>query len=457
MDESEAADVEVEGATATPIFGVYRRGYDPEQVDRYVADQQRRLDEAIHRASESERKLAAAVGQLRELHRRVAVYESEARNAQPPALDTLGERVQRILQEAWEGAYNLRQEAEREVTDLREQTAQEVNDLRQQTEEELEALRVQARSDVEELRDTASREAAALVDEATRRALHIRDETERRRQAYLERVERDREQAISQITYLYDQRQGAIAELARLQATVQATIEEMMRSPLGRPAPGVAEAAAENLRVARAGTARTHVSPDEPLPGISPGSLSRTEASPDSTLLGDVVTDEAAEPVVDGDFDALGTPTVEGRVAVEAPQLPGLMGEEATPALADTGIDVPTGPMERMARPSDRPAVKSPRHASAEADAMERVMRHGARVTDDPASAAGRAEPSTDDPDVTADPDLTAAMPEGADDGRPRHGRAGSSPSKASAVIGGLVRPRRQPPRQGVYDAEADE
>ena len=50
--------------------------------------------------------------------------------------------------------------------------------------------------------------------------------------------------AVSQITYLYDQRQSAIAELARLQTTVQAVVEEMARSPLGRPAPGVAVAAA---------------------------------------------------------------------------------------------------------------------------------------------------------------------------------------------------------------------
>lgn len=229
MDENEALETE---DVATPIFSVYRRGYDPDQVDRYVQDHQRRLDDALHRASESERKLAAAVGQLRELHRRVAVYESEARNQQPPQLDTLGERVQRILQEAWEGAYNLRQEAEREVNELRDTATQEVG-----------ALRAQAEQDVEQLRATAASEASEIVDEATRRALHIRDETERRRQAYLERVERDRENAVAQITYLYDQRQGAIAELARLQATVEATIAEMVRSPLGRPAPGVAKAA----------------------------------------------------------------------------------------------------------------------------------------------------------------------------------------------------------------------
>ena len=101
-----------------------------------------------------------------------------------------------------------------------------------------------SRTEVTELREVASREAADVVDQATRRALAIRDETERRRHAYLQRIEQDRERAVSQITYLYDQRQDAIAELARLQTTVQAVVEEMARSPLGRPAPGVAVAAA---------------------------------------------------------------------------------------------------------------------------------------------------------------------------------------------------------------------
>src|SRR5208283_2941063 len=165
MDQNEAVE---ERQVATPIFNVYRRGYDPEQVDRYVVDQQRRLDDALHRSSEAERRLAAAVNQLREA----------------------------------------------------------------------------ATEEVAEMREVASREASDVVDQATRRALAIRDETERRRHAYLQRIEQDRERAVSQITYLYDQRQDAIAELARLQTTVQAVVEEMARSPLGRPAPGVAVAAA---------------------------------------------------------------------------------------------------------------------------------------------------------------------------------------------------------------------
>jgi hypothetical protein len=209
---------------ASPIFDLYRRGYDPEQVDRFIAEQQRRLDESAHRASESERKLAAAVGQLRELHRRVAMLEGEDRSSQGPSLDMLGERVQRILQESWEGAYALRQSAEREVAEQREQADREVAELRERT-----------RIEIVERREQAEREVAELLDAAQRRASLMRAETDRRRQAYLERVEEDRARAVNQITYLYDQRQLALGELARLQSSVESIVGEMAKSPLGVP------------------------------------------------------------------------------------------------------------------------------------------------------------------------------------------------------------------------------
>lgn len=327
MDEQQAADQESVG-NATPIFNVYRRGYDPEQVDRYVADQQRRLDEAVYRASEAERKLAAAVGQLRELHRRVAVYESEARSAQPPALDTLGERVQRILQEAWEGAYNLRQEAEREVNELREQATSEV-----------EAKRAEAERDIEELRQVASREAAELVDEATRRALALRDEMDRRRQAYLERVEADRQRAVGQISYLYDQREMAISELVRLQATVQATVEEMVHSPLAKEAADIARSAAQE-------TSR------DPLPELVLDDLSSdpTEAAGEAASAGSeqdggllssyldetIVGTDDATLVAEGDEGALFSSLLEDHYA--AP----------TEGEASGVADIPTGPMDAL-------------------------------------------------------------------------------------------------------------
>ncbi|HVB05365.1 MAG TPA: hypothetical protein VNF07_03840 [Acidimicrobiales bacterium] len=191
MDENSAPD---ELHEATPIFGAYRRGYDPDQVDRYVADQRRRLDEALTRASEAERRLAAAVGQLRELHRRVAVLESEERTQQPQPLDTLGERVQRILQEAWDGAYAIRQTVEQETN---------------------------------ELKGRASSEAEEIVAAARRKAEAAEEEIGRRRRAYLERIEQERSRTVSQMTYLQEQRTLAIGELNRIKTLIEATVSEV--------------------------------------------------------------------------------------------------------------------------------------------------------------------------------------------------------------------------------------
>lgn len=196
MDQASAASGQQ--GDATPIFGAFRRGYDPDQVDRYVADQQRRLDESVQRASEAERKLAAAVGQLRELHRRVAVLESEERSPQPTPLDNLGERVQRILQEAWEGAYALRQGTEQEMAELRERTAGE---------------------------------AEAIIVAARQRARAIEDEIERRRNAMLDQVEQDRTRAVAQITHLHHERDAAVGELLKVKAVIEATVTDISSRP----------------------------------------------------------------------------------------------------------------------------------------------------------------------------------------------------------------------------------
>lgn len=222
---------------ATPIFGAYRRGYDPEQVDRYVTEQQRRLDEATHRASEAERKLAAAVGQLRELHRRVAVLESEDRSPQPAPLDTLGERVQRILQEAWEGAYALRQSTEQEMAELRERT---------------------------------SGEAEAIVVAARQRARAIEEEIERRRNAYLARVEEDRARALAQIAHLHSKRDEALGELLKVKGVIEATVGEMSA---GREPPSGAAPVAGARPPAGAGSSSPPAPGAEPEPFVPQPSL----------------------------------------------------------------------------------------------------------------------------------------------------------------------------------------
>jgi hypothetical protein len=204
-------------AEPTPIFGAYRRGYDPEQVDRYVADQQRRLDEAQLRASEAERKLAAAIGQLRELHRRVGVLEqNQQRPSQAIRLDGVGDHIQRIFEEARDGAEAMRQGAEAELANLRQKTITE---------------------------------ARSIVAGARKKAEEIELETGRRRREELERLDLDRSHAATQLTYLHEQRKNAVSELLRIREVIDSTIAEVSADlrPRGSsqqtPAPDTEESA----------------------------------------------------------------------------------------------------------------------------------------------------------------------------------------------------------------------
>jgi hypothetical protein len=332
MDQERAVSQE---ADPTPVFAAYRRGYDPEQVDRYISDQHHRLDEALERASEAERRLAAAVGQLRELHRRVAMLENENRSQTPP-LDMLGERVQRILQEAWEGAYQLRQAAEHDVAEEREQADREVAEM-------LES----ARRTVHEEREQAEHDVAELLESGQRRAMLMRAETERRRQAYLEQVQEDREQAVNQISYLHEQRQSAVSELARLQANLEATVAEMARSPIGVPSIG-------------SGAARHRAS-----------DVSRTSAlHPD-----DHVEDVPLPPT-------LAPPK---RISADRPGLPDPIGRASslpTPSAPPLGPDPVLAGLERSIErfeprsepPPASPAPPPPRHAERSVTAEQEVF-----------------------------------------------------------------------------------
>jgi cell division septum initiation protein DivIVA len=191
MQQSRASQI----AEPTPIFGAYRRGYDPEQVDRYVADQQRRLDEAQLRASEAERKLAAAVGQLRELHRRVGVLEeNQQRPSQAIRVDGVGEHIQRMFEEARAGAEAMRQGAETEMSELRQKTIGE---------------------------------ARSIVAGARKKAEEIGLETDRRRREELERLDEDRSRTATQLSYLHEQRKNAVGELLRIREVIDSTIAEV--------------------------------------------------------------------------------------------------------------------------------------------------------------------------------------------------------------------------------------
>jgi hypothetical protein len=211
-----------EHRTGLPVFTPYRRGYDPDQVDRYVAEQSVRIEAANNRADEAERKLAAAVAQLREMHRRLTALESApspVSDAPSVPLDTLGEHIQRILSEAAAGADAVRHEAEREASTLKEQ---------------------------------ALAEGDRIVATARRKAESIGEELSRRRVAYLEKLEAERTKAVSQMEFLQEQRQLAVEDLRRVKALVDTTIAEVSSEATAtRVAPPVERPAAPTPPVVR--------------------------------------------------------------------------------------------------------------------------------------------------------------------------------------------------------------
>ena len=147
------------------------------------------------RASEAERKLAAAVGQLRELHRRVGVLEqNQQRPSQAIRLDGVGDHIQRIFEEAREGAEAMRQGAEVELAELRQKTIAE---------------------------------ARSIVAGARKKAEEIELETERRQREELQRLNDERSRAASQLTYLHEQRKNAVSELLRIREVIDSTIAEV--------------------------------------------------------------------------------------------------------------------------------------------------------------------------------------------------------------------------------------
>jgi cell division septum initiation protein DivIVA len=196
-NESVATDEE-----SGPAFNSFRHGYDPQQVDSYIADQESRLRAATGRASEAERKLTAAVGQLRELHRRVSALEAADRNERIPALDTMGEQIQKILQDAWEGAFAIRQSAERDAAELRER---------------------------------AKADADAAVEKAHRRAEAVGVELAKRRESFLQRIEAERSKAVAQTTFLQGQRKIALGELEKLRGLIDKTVEEFGETQAAPP------------------------------------------------------------------------------------------------------------------------------------------------------------------------------------------------------------------------------
>ena len=92
-------------------FAFVRRGYDPAEVDAVLLRQRQEMARAVERATTSERQLAEALIRLRKANEQLQEYQITGQAGPPPSIEALGERVTRILREAWDGAEALRAEA----------------------------------------------------------------------------------------------------------------------------------------------------------------------------------------------------------------------------------------------------------------------------------------------------------------------------------------------------------
>ncbi len=179
--------------SSLPEFAIAMRGYDRLQVDDYIVKQAVWLNEAEVRVEAAETELGSLKGERASLRAQVASLQEEAFKTAPPSFDELGERVGRVLQEAWGAAGDMRQDAEKAAEEIATR------------------MREEAGRDVAALMDDAKRESAELVTRSRAEADRLTGEAERRR--------RDLR---AEIAILTDQRDSALGELARLRSGLEA-------------------------------------------------------------------------------------------------------------------------------------------------------------------------------------------------------------------------------------------
>jgi cell division septum initiation protein DivIVA len=165
---------------ATGGFHVRSRGYDREQVERYVRKLEDKLREATARGAErgellsrAEERIAELSGEVTSLRARVEQAEGKLRNVDQPSFSGLGEHVAVLLSSAEEQAAALRGAAATEAERTRAQATAEADRLRaaaraeaEQAHREAEAARQQAEEDARRLRAQADADASRVRQEA---------------------------------------------------------------------------------------------------------------------------------------------------------------------------------------------------------------------------------------------------------------------------------------------------
>lgn len=196
-----------------PAFTMTRRGFEPAEVEMYLAQQEDALAASVERADTAERQLAEALTQLGTARQELAALQDERRSEPPASIQALGTRVADILDTAWRAA---------------------------------EELRAEAAGAADEARAAAAEVVRAAEEEARSRAADIVAEADRHRRVVLEELASRRAEHDADVARLTSERQSALDELQRLHRMIQQVL-----GPLQADAP-VADAPVAGAPVADA-------------------------------------------------------------------------------------------------------------------------------------------------------------------------------------------------------------
>jgi hypothetical protein len=212
-----------ETPTPTPRFATVVRGYDRLQVDDYVENLHRWIEQADYRAQQCEVAATRANSEADQMRRRLASVDAGTLTATPESMKALGDRVGSIMSSSFQAAKDLHRRAEDDARGraaAAEETATQIIAEATKRAEELsraaEDLFVQAQDALARANSAASRE----VDEAKARAAKDgEDLLERARKEGLELARRTAEEEQvrrEQLAVLEEQRTRVMEELGVL-------------------------------------------------------------------------------------------------------------------------------------------------------------------------------------------------------------------------------------------------
>ena len=152
-----------------PSFRIVRRGYEPTDVNRHIA-------ELLKETGQHQQRIAELTGKVRELEaaRQLAQEQSE----QPPTFADFGKRIGDILALAEEEAGDIRARAESDVATIRREAQAEAERIRSEADQYADVRRAEADEDAETIVAAAHKRADELAEETQREAAARRQEAD---------------------------------------------------------------------------------------------------------------------------------------------------------------------------------------------------------------------------------------------------------------------------------------